>query len=132
MKEDGFEIEWHSWVVDYAKTIKKAHIQLFPIVVGTGTKGKVLSGFATGLLCVGTHHAFENIDIDQNDDCLIITNDSDLISLLEQISCDRIRYARMAKQAMYKVRSRHSPVLSSRVFWEYIFIHFKWSNIAVC
>jgi hypothetical protein len=113
----GFETEYFHWVDDYAATIKKAHIQLFPIALGTGTKGKVLAAMATGLLCIGTKHAFENILVDTDSDCLQIATGKELKACLENISADRGHYSAMADRGMYKARLNHSPQKTANIFW---------------
>jgi hypothetical protein len=122
----GYEVEQHEWVVNYESTIKKAHIQIFPIVLGIGTKGKVLCALATGLLCIGTKHAFENILIDPEKDCILINDEKDIANILTNIYDNRARFGAMARTASEKVRIMHSPQSTAKLFWDHIKDH--WAN----
>lgn len=49
------------WVEDYTDLLRNVDVQIFPIAIGTGTKGKVLSALAMGVACIGSLEAFANI-----------------------------------------------------------------------
>jgi glycosyltransferase involved in cell wall biosynthesis len=120
LAEGGFETESFSWVDDYAGTIRESDIQLFPIILGTGTKNKVLSAMATGLLCIGTNHAFENIQVSPGKDCILIENADGVLKALNDVARSRNQFSRMARRASRKVRTMHSPQNASKEFWSLI------------
>ena len=125
MKRAGYEVELHPWVDNYEHAISKAHIQLFPIVLGTGTKGKVLCALATGLVCIGTKHAFENILIEPGTDSVLINNEQEIVNILNDICNGKAKYASMAKTASQKVRKLHSPAVTSKLFWDVVVNHWR-------
>jgi len=49
------------WVESYHALMNSIDVQIFPIAIGTGTKGKVLSAMSAGCICIGTPYAFSNI-----------------------------------------------------------------------
>jgi glycosyltransferase involved in cell wall biosynthesis len=125
LKRAGYEVEHHLWVDNYESAIRKAHIQIFPIIVGTGTKGKVLCALATGLLCIGTKHAFENISIEPGKDTVLFDNSNEIINILNDIYNDKAKSASMAKNASQKVRKMHSPGVTSKSFWDVVLNHWR-------
>ncbi len=127
LKSAGFHTSVHAWVDNYESAISHAQIQVFPIVLGTGTKGKVLCALATGLLCIGTKHAFENIQIDLREDCIYVPDNEpkQVIMALYAIINDKQMYTRIAKSASDKVRELHSPVRTSTLFWNKVKQYWK-------
>ena len=63
LRESGYDVEHIKFAPDYIKEICKHDIQITPIAIGTGTKGKVLDALANGLLVIGTPYAMENIAV---------------------------------------------------------------------
>lgn len=61
LEKAGYTINLIEFIPDYIEEIIKYDIQLNPISVGTGTKGKVLDAISNGLLEIGTKYALENI-----------------------------------------------------------------------
>lgn len=59
--ENDVSYEHVSWVEDYAELLKSVDVQIFPIAIGTGTKGKVLSALASGVISIGSAESFANI-----------------------------------------------------------------------
>lgn len=53
----GYEVNHIVFAADYIEEISKHDIQLTPISIGTGTKGKVLDALSNGLLVIGTWYA---------------------------------------------------------------------------
>ena len=120
LHEAGYEAEQQQWVESYEKAIAGCHIQFFPIVLGTGTKGKVLCALATGLLCIGTRFAFENILIDLGEDAILINNEDarGVVLALQQIANNRKPYADKARRAADRVRHEHTPSVTAELFWQ--------------
>lgn len=125
LQEAGFESSLTKWVDSYEAFISEGNIHLFPIILGTGTKGKVLTSLATGLLCIGNKYAFENIAIDTENDCLFINNEYDAIAAFQKITTNREMFSLMAKRAAQKVRNAHSFQETGRLFWDEVKNYFK-------
>lgn len=115
----GYAVQQTDWVEDYAQTLASAQIQIFPVAVGTGTKGKVLNALATGLLGIGMPFAFENIVVSPGEDCLLYRGAEEVPLLLGAILRDRPVYEEMAARGADKVRRHHSPAVTSAAFWEW-------------
>jgi len=98
---------------------------LIPIILGTGTKGKVLSALASGLLCIGTKYAFENIHIDEQEDCVLVENEGDVITALNHILNNKEKYTMMAKIAAEKVKFEHSAQKTAGYFWDNVMNYYN-------
>lgn len=122
LREAGFEVELNEWVESYENKIRHAQIQIFPIVVGTGTKGKVLCAFASGLFCIGTSFAFENIEttLDKKFNEIGIHNSKNLIFILNQILINKSLFESLAFVQSEEVLKNHSPDYTGQLFWEKI------------
>jgi hypothetical protein len=96
LKRFGYEINLIDFAPDYIEEIIKYDIQINPLSVGTGTKGKVLDALANGLLVIGTPYAMENIAVENNKSCVIYRNTTQLMSVLKEIPCQRARYEAIA------------------------------------
>ena len=70
MRQAGYEVEHIKFAPDYIEEICKHDIQITPIAIGTGTKGKVLDALANGLLVIGTPYAMENIAVTHGESCI--------------------------------------------------------------
>lgn len=82
LSDAGFSVENKSYVEDYVVEVSSHDIQLTPIFVGTGTKGKVLDAFANGLMVMGTLRALENIAVESAISCVQYENSEELESWL--------------------------------------------------
>lgn len=78
----GFSVEKKEYVEDYVAEVSSHDIQLTPIFVGTGTKGKVLDAFANGLMVMGTLRALENIAVESGISCVQYNTSEELESWL--------------------------------------------------
>jgi len=125
---EGFEVTSKSWVDNYEFEISNAQIQLFPIILGTGTKGKVLTALASGLLCLGTDFAFENIEVSRQN-IIVINNEIDVIKELNKIHLDKIHYSNLAHDASIQVRNNHKPQKAANLFWNEISNYFEFPNV---
>ena len=108
LQEAGFEINQISFVDVYLDEITKYDIQLTPISVGTGTKGKVLDALANGLLVIGTPYAMENIAVENNKSCVIYKDATQLISVLKEIPYERAKYEAIAIEGRKGVLTEHN------------------------
>lgn len=119
LKNSGFSARHQGWVEDYVSYVRNFDIQLFPISVGTGTKGKVLDALSTGILCVGSQYAFENIAVQPSASCLLYKNAKEVPTLLEDIALNRDHYEDVAKEGRNRVRKYHNPsvIVSDILNW---------------
>lgn len=118
LEENKFEFMYKAWVDDYAKELVQHDIQIAPISYGTGTKGKVLSALANGLLVIGSKYAFENIMVKNLESCVRYERASDIADLLLEISEDKAKFQQIAERGRTQVRTLHNPVSISKIFFE--------------
>ena len=120
LQQSGFEVENRLWVKSYEHTIAACHIQFFPIILGTGTKGKVLCSLATGLLAIGSKYAFENILFDPKEDACLLRNEDafGVIEAFRSIVDNRSLFAEKARRAAEKIRTLHAPAVTAELFWK--------------
>ncbi|WP_066627088.1 glycosyltransferase [Labilibacter marinus] len=109
----GYYVEHKRWVDVYVDELVKYDIQIFPISVGSGTKGKVLDALAAGLLVIGSDVALENIYVKHNHSCLIYKKVVDVCDMLNDIYIKRTEYRQIAENGRSQVRKWHNP---NRIF----------------
>uniref|UniRef100_A0AB33IN20 Spore protein YkvP/CgeB glycosyl transferase-like domain-containing protein n=1 Tax=Prevotella sp. GTC17253 TaxID=3236793 RepID=A0AB33IN20_9BACT len=119
LSQYGFDVRHINYADNYIEEICKYDIQLTPIVIGTGTKGKVLDAIANGLLVIGTPYALENIAAKDNNSCLEYHTMDELLHLLFEIACNRGYYEKIADRGRETVLQIHD---AKKVFTEM----FKW------
>ena len=85
MRKAGYEVEHITFAPDYIEEICKHDIQITPIAIGTGTKGKVLDALANGLLVIGTPYAMENIAVKHGESCIVYEKPQEVIEVLVNI-----------------------------------------------
>lgn len=107
MNNGRFDAEHKSFVDNYAEEVSSHHIQLTPIAVGTGTKGKVLDAFANGLLVIGTSLALENIAVENGKECIEYSNGLELTDWLVKFAENPRQISEMAKAGKHAVLSNH-------------------------
>jgi hypothetical protein len=107
LKKAGYEAQRLGYVDVYLDEIIKYDIQLTPISVGTGTKGKVLDAIANGLLEIGTPYALENVAVEAGKGCLIYNNPEQLVGYLQDIYSNATKYEAMALYGMNELRKNH-------------------------
>ena len=91
----------------YIEEIRKHDIQLTPIAVGTGTKGKVLDALANGLLVVGTPFGLENIAVEDGVSCVEYHSNKELLFTLVDIPHNVERYEQMAEKGREAIFVEH-------------------------
>lgn len=119
LQNAGFSVRHQGWVEDYVTFISDFDVQLFPISVGTGTKGKVLDALSTGILCVGSQYAFENIAVKPTESCLLYKNAAEIPSILEDVFLKKEHYENVAKNGRVNIRKYHNPsiILTDILNW---------------
>lgn len=85
LRNTGWEVEHIKFAPDYIEEICKHDIQITPIAIGTGTKGKVLDALANGLLVIGTPYAMENIAVENGVSCIVYQKPEEVIKILLDI-----------------------------------------------
>lgn len=108
LQQAGFEVRHIAFAPDYIAELQQHDIQITPISVGTGTKGKVLDAIANGLLEIGTPGALENIAVENGTSCIIYQEAKELIDILKDIAKQPERYEKMARSGMERVRQYHN------------------------
>lgn len=104
----GYETHHIKFAPDYIEEICKHDIQVTPICIGTGTKGKVLDAIANGLLVVGSWYALENIAVEHNISCLQYNDVSDIIGMLKDIYTSSSHYEEIAENGRQTLLNLHN------------------------
>lgn len=104
LRQVGYVVNWKEYVENYVTEVAKYDIQISPLSLGTGTKGKVLDAMANGVLVVGTEYALENIA----DGGVLYRTKEELKDVLLNILSDRAKYEDMASEARDNVRREHN------------------------
>ena len=107
LKKSGFEVELKDFVDDYAAEVSSHHIQLTPVAVGTGTKGKVLDAFANGLMVIGTPLALENIAVESGRECVEYSDGGELARWLTRLANDPLTINSIAQAGRETVLREH-------------------------
>jgi len=115
LKDAGWQVDIKTWVDDYAEELQQHDIGLYPISVGTGTKGKVLDAFVNGLLVIGTPFALENIavnvacfeDYDNETGALCYSTAQEVINILADVMKHRKKYEHIAQIGHRRVLKYH-------------------------
>ena len=104
----GYETYHIKFAPDYIEEICKHDIQVTPICIGTGTKGKVLDAIANGLLVIGSWYALENIAVKHNISCLQYNQVEDIVYMLKNIYLKPSVYEAMAEQGRDSILNLHN------------------------
>ncbi|MDE6273181.1 MAG: glycosyltransferase [Muribaculaceae bacterium] len=117
LHNSGFEVKQNGYVEDYAAEVASHHIQLTPVCVGTGTKGKVLDAFANGLMVIGTPLALENIAAKRGSECIEYSTGEELTEALMELSQSPSRISEIAKAGKVAILTNHSRKKISELFF---------------
>ena len=117
LQDSGWEVNHITFAPDYIEEICKHDIQITPITIGTGTKGKVLDALANGLLVIGTPYAMENIAVVNGVSCIEYRYPKEVIDILHDIPINREKYETMAREGQKSVLEYHDrSLLSKKLF----------------
>ena len=112
---------WQSRIIafapDYAAELCRHDVQLTPISVGTGTKGKVLDAITNGLLVIGTAYAMENIAVRHGEECLQYERACEVPDMLRDIAGNRSCYEVMAEAGRTAVLREHDRARASQALF---------------
>ena len=108
LRAAGWKVTVITFAPDYVAEVQRHDIQLTPIAIGTGTKGKVLDAMANGLLVIGTPFALENIAVEHGCSCLSFSTEAEAVGMLRDVPADVARYEQMAEEGRRQVLKEHS------------------------
>ena len=117
LKTVGFDVDIKGYVDDYAAEISSHHIQLTPVAVGTGTKGKVLDAFANGLMVIGTPLALENIAVKSGKECVLYRDGVELADWLNRLAHEPSTIEEIARAGKEAVLREHGREKIAREFF---------------
>lgn len=118
LKLYGYNVSNIDWVDEYAVELVKHDIQIFPISVGSGTKGKVLDALSMGLLCIGSRTAMENIYVRHGNSCFQYNDINDIPMFLNYIYNNKGKAEIIAENGRKQVLKWHNPKRVSKLFLE--------------
>lgn len=119
LRQAGWEVEHIKFAPDYIEEICKHDIQITPIAIGTGTKGKVLDALANGLLVIGTPYAMENIAVENGVSCIEYRQPQEVMDVLIEILNNRIRFEQIAAKGHQQVLTFHKRANIASSFFHY-------------
>ena len=108
LRNVGYDVCHIKFAPNYIEEISKYDIQVTPICIGTGTKGKVLDAFANGLLVMGSWYALENISVKNNISCLQYNDTKEIITILKEIYSNQSCYEDIAREGRRVILEYHS------------------------
>lgn len=114
LQDAGWKVNHITFAPDFIEEICKHDIQITPITIGTGTKGKVLDALANGLLVIGTPYAMENIAVEHGVSCIEYKYPQEVIDILHDIPMNREKYEAMAQAGQVSVQKNHDRRLLSK------------------
>lgn len=121
LRSAGYEVEHITFAPDYIEEICKHDIQITPIAIGTGTKGKVLDALANGLLVIGTPYAMENIAVKHGESCIEYHSPAEVVRVLMDLPQNVEKYEMMAAEGQRQVLTQHSrKKISKELFSQFI------------
>lgn len=118
LKGAGYDVNHITFADDYIEEIRKHDVQLTPISIGTGTKGKVLDALANGLLVIGTWFALENIAVKSGESCIEYHLADELMNVLAEIPNDWGKYKAMAEAGRKAVLTEHAREKCSKEMFD--------------
>ena len=110
----GYEAHHIEFAPDYIEEVCKHDIQITPICIGTGTKGKVLDAIANGLLVIGSWYALENIAVEHNISSLQYEEVKDVINILKKIHLSPSKYEAIAETGRENILQKHKGETTSK------------------
>ena len=121
LRNVGYDVCHIKFAPNYIEEITKYDIQVTPICIGTGTKGKVLDAIANGLLVIGTPFALENIAVRNQESCVEYNNSKELIDALKNIPLNREFYENLVINGRNLVLTVHNrKVMARQLFNMYL------------
>lgn len=117
LRSAGYEVKHIRFAENYQEELIKHDIQITPIAIGTGTKGKVLDALANGLLVIGTPYAMENIAVKHGESCIEYRTPQEVIEVLKDIPNNIKKYEDIAVAGRDAIQKYHGrSVVSQTLF----------------
>ena len=113
----GWQCRLITFAENYAEELCRHDVQITPISIGTGTKGKVLDAITNGLLVIGTPFALENIAVRHGVECLQYERACEVPALLRDIANDRRRHEAIAEAGRAAVLREHNRARASQALF---------------
>ena len=113
----GWQCRLITFAENYAEELCRHDVQITPISIGTGTKGKVLDAITNGLLVIGTAYAMENIAVRHGEECLQYERACEVPDMLRDIADNRSRYEAMAEAGRTAVLREHDRARASQALF---------------
>jgi len=117
LRNAGYEVEHIRFAENYQEELIKHDIQITPIAIGTGTKGKVLDALANGLLVIGTPYATENIAVKHGESCIEYRTPQEVIEVLKDIPQNIRKYEDMALAGRNAILKYHGRAVVSQTLF---------------
>lgn len=117
LRSAGYEVEHIRFAENYQEELIKHDIQITPIAIGTGTKGKVLDALANGLLVIGTPYAMENIAVKHGESCIEYQTPQEVIEVLKDIPQNIRKYEDMAIAGRNAILKYHGRTVVSQTLF---------------
>lgn len=105
------------WVEDYRALLAEIDVQVFPIAIGSGTKGKVLEALAAGVVAIGSIEAFRNISPHPAEPHQTYSSPSEVPALLTGIATNFDQHRTAARAFAQQVRAHHATAPLVAEFW---------------
>jgi hypothetical protein len=113
--DNSISYEHISWVEDYTELLRSIDVQIFPIAIGTGTKGKVLSALASGVISIGSAESFANIRAQLGWPHFLYQLPTEVGAHIAALTFGSINPREMTRTET--VREHHNPDKISKDFW---------------
>ena len=118
LSDAGYDVKHITFAPNYIEEIVRHDIQLTPITIGTGTKGKVLDALANGVLVLGTPYALENIAVVHGKSCIQWDEAGEVPGILLDIVQNREKYEQIAAAGRDAVLKEHNPASIAKQLFE--------------
>jgi hypothetical protein len=118
LRNAGYEVNHVKFAPTYMEEVCQHDIQITPITIGTGTKGKVLDAIANGLMVIGTPYAMENIAVESGKSCMEYETAEQAITILRDIPENVSKYESIAEAGREAVLKYHDRATVSKQLFE--------------
>lgn len=118
MRRAGWNVRHVTFAPNYVDEVMRHDVQLTPISIGTGTKGKVLDALSNGLLVIGTPYAMENVAVEDGVSCIEYRSPERVVEVLADMPHRLSLYEQMAENGRRAVLSEHNRERVSKQFFD--------------
>lgn len=118
MRRAGWNVSHVTFAPNYVEEVMRHDVQLVPISIGTGTKGKVLDALSNGLLVIGTPYAMENVAVEDGVSCIEYRSPERVVEVLADMPHRLPFYEQMAERGRQSVLAVHQRERVSKQFFD--------------